>query len=291
MEHHPIPQQISSYEFRLVGSMTLKQFLKLAGGLILAFVVYHSNLVFFIKWPLVIGLSSLGAALAFLPVNEQPLEKWIFAFFHSVYSPTIYIWQKQTHKFDFEDRQFHREPSMTKVPDTDEKEPKLEEFLSTIDEEKETEEPTPEAETKAPEAKTKTPGAETKEKKPEKKKPEQEEDFLFSSQKLEATAEAKFGEIPRPQTPSTPNKIVGMVFNQEGNLIENAIIEIQDKNGHAVRALRTNKLGQFETATPLSSGEYLVTVEKEGYKFDILKLEAKGEVIEPLIIKTKESND
>jgi len=31
MEQHPIPQQISSYEFKLVGEMTLKQFLKAAG--------------------------------------------------------------------------------------------------------------------------------------------------------------------------------------------------------------------------------------------------------------------
>jgi hypothetical protein len=265
--------------------MTLKQFLKLAGGLILAFVIYHSNLVFLIKWPLVIGISSLGAALAFLPVNEQPLEKWIFTFFHSVYSPTIYIWQKQLHKFDFEDRQFQQEPSTPKVSDTEEKEPKLEEFLATLDEKEEVKDQKTELETKKEKSEV-----EEKPKKVTPPQPKEELDFDFSPQKLEATAEAKFGEIPRPQTPSTPNKIIGMVFTQEGKLIENAIIEIQDKSGHAVRALRTNKLGQFETATPLSSGEYLVTVEKEGYDFDILKLEAKGEVIEPLIIKAKNGN-
>ena len=35
METHPVPQNISSYEFRLVGDMTLKQFLYLAGGILL----------------------------------------------------------------------------------------------------------------------------------------------------------------------------------------------------------------------------------------------------------------
>ena len=49
MEQHPIPQQISSYEFKLVGEMTLKQFLKAAGGVVLALLINSSKIVFFIK--------------------------------------------------------------------------------------------------------------------------------------------------------------------------------------------------------------------------------------------------
>lgn len=75
MEQHPIPQQISSYEFQLVGNMTLKQFFKLAGGLLIAFLFYSTGLPFIIKWPLVISFAALGVALAFLPVNDRPLEK------------------------------------------------------------------------------------------------------------------------------------------------------------------------------------------------------------------------
>ncbi len=81
MEQHPIPQQISSYEFRLVGSMTLKQFFKVAGGAVVALIFYSSHLPFLFKWPLIIITAGLGAALAFLPVNEQPLEVWIGSFF------------------------------------------------------------------------------------------------------------------------------------------------------------------------------------------------------------------
>ena len=41
-ESHPIPQQISSYQFRLVGDMTLKQFFQLArGGLDVASFLFH----------------------------------------------------------------------------------------------------------------------------------------------------------------------------------------------------------------------------------------------------------
>jgi len=94
MENHPIPQQISSYQFRLVGDMTLKQFLQLAGGALVSLLIYATGLPTLIKWPLIIFFALLGAALAFLPFQERPLEKWILAFFRSVYSPTLYYWKK-----------------------------------------------------------------------------------------------------------------------------------------------------------------------------------------------------
>lgn len=49
-----------------------------------------------IKWPFIVFFSLLGAALAFLPFEERPLEKWIVAFFRSVYSPTLFSWKKES---------------------------------------------------------------------------------------------------------------------------------------------------------------------------------------------------
>jgi len=96
MEQHPIPQQISSYQFRLVGDMTLKQFFQLAGGALVSLLFYASPLHPLIKWPFILFFALLGVALAFLPFEERPLEKWIIAFFRSIYSPTIFYWQKVT---------------------------------------------------------------------------------------------------------------------------------------------------------------------------------------------------
>ena len=98
MEQHPIPQQISSYEFKLVGEMTLKQFGKAAGGIILALIVNSSHLVFFIKWPLVFVFAAGGLALAFVPYQDRPLETWLLAFIKSIYNPTIYIYKKRAMK-------------------------------------------------------------------------------------------------------------------------------------------------------------------------------------------------
>jgi len=94
MEQHPIPQQISSYQFRLVGDMTLKQFFEIAGGALVALLVYSTNLYAIIKWPIMIVCVLIGIALAFVPFQERPLEKWIVAFFRSIYSPTLFYWSK-----------------------------------------------------------------------------------------------------------------------------------------------------------------------------------------------------
>lgn len=94
MEQHAIPQQISSYQFRLVGDMTLKQFFQLAGGALVALLFYAAPLPGYVKWPFIIVSALLGVALAFLPFEERPLERWIAAFFRAVYSPTGFVWQE-----------------------------------------------------------------------------------------------------------------------------------------------------------------------------------------------------
>jgi hypothetical protein len=96
MEQHPIPQNISSYQFRLVGDMTLKQFFQLAGGLVAGLIFYSTPLLPIIKWPIAIFCGILGALLAFVPLEERPLERWIFAFFRAIYAPTEFFWKKTT---------------------------------------------------------------------------------------------------------------------------------------------------------------------------------------------------
>lgn len=74
--------------------MTLKQFFQLAGGLVFALIFYSSPLIGIVKWPFVIVSAILGAAMAFVPLEERPLERWILAFFRAIYSPTEFFWKK-----------------------------------------------------------------------------------------------------------------------------------------------------------------------------------------------------
>jgi hypothetical protein len=94
MEQHPIPQNVSSYQFKLVGDMTLKQFFQLAGGIVGGIIFYSTPLLPIIRYPLALLSVLLGIGLAFLPFEERPLERWIFAFFRAIYSPTQFNWKK-----------------------------------------------------------------------------------------------------------------------------------------------------------------------------------------------------
>ncbi len=118
MQQHPIPQNVTQYQFRLVGDMTLKQFLELALGLGLAYLFFASNLIFLFKWPLVILSILLGAGLAFFPIEDRPLDQWIMNFIKAIYAPTRFTWQK-TNKipslFTFEPHQAEVVNTITKT--------------------------------------------------------------------------------------------------------------------------------------------------------------------------------
>src|SRR3989339_632399 len=94
IQQHPLPQDISSYRFRLIGDMTIKQFGMLAAGIILAVVFYSSPIPFFFKYPLSFVFLILGIGSAFVPIHGRPLDQWIIAFIKSIYSPTQYTWKQ-----------------------------------------------------------------------------------------------------------------------------------------------------------------------------------------------------
>ncbi len=98
---HPIPQEVSTYEFRLVGDMTIKQFMQVAAGALIALVLYSSNMAPYVKWPLIIISFISGVALAFFPIEDRPLSKWIVLFVKAIYSPTVYVWNKNARKYEF----------------------------------------------------------------------------------------------------------------------------------------------------------------------------------------------
>jgi len=94
MREHPVPQDITGYQFHIIGDMTIKQFAEVALGVIIAGALYLSNLYIFIKWPLMFVAFSTGVLAAFVPYEQQPLDHWIVTFFKTLYKPTQYYWKK-----------------------------------------------------------------------------------------------------------------------------------------------------------------------------------------------------
>lgn len=329
-----MPQNISTYQFRLVGDMTLKQFAELAGGALMAFLFYSSPLPAILKFPAVIGFAFLGAALAFLPVQERPLDRWIISFFKAIYSPTQYCWQKKPRVPDFlQPKPVFLFPQLKeeKVRPADKR--RLKEYLATLPAEGKgpLEEQREAAMRKisqlfkvrqsimmpamppseGPQLKIQ-PGVrirklgdslkeEPKAERGEEKrtgKPQVDYQPLISPKPInfEELLKRKKTPIkkatfvrkgPSPLKAEAANILTGLVLTFEGKFIPGAIVSVEDENNLPVRALKSNALGQFFSATPLKNGRYQIEVEKEGYDFDIISLEVKGEIIPPLEIRAK----
>ena len=84
MENHPIPQDITGFEFKLIGDMTIKQFAYMAGGVVLAFAIYALPFFAIIKIPIALCTVGIGAALAFLPLAGRPMDLMIKNFFRFI---------------------------------------------------------------------------------------------------------------------------------------------------------------------------------------------------------------
>lgn len=95
MEQHPVPQNITGFQFKLIGDMTIRQFLYLGGGILLAYVTLQFGFPSIIKWFIAANLAAAGFAFAFIPIEERPLDRWLTAFFKSIYSPTQFLWKKK----------------------------------------------------------------------------------------------------------------------------------------------------------------------------------------------------
>ncbi|OGY22466.1 MAG: hypothetical protein A2113_01670 [Candidatus Woykebacteria bacterium GWA1_44_8] len=91
-----------------------------------------------------------------------------------------------------------------------------------------------------------------------------------------------------PTLTSAPNVVNGIVKDAAGYLLSSVIIVVKDKAGEPVRALKTNKIGQFAISTPLPNGIYMLELEAEGHNFDIVQIELEGEVLAPLEIRAND---
>lgn len=94
MEQHPVPQNVTTFQFRLIGDMTMKQFGYLAGGAILAYISFKLPLPFFFTWPLTVLFALTGIGFAFVPIEERPMDVWVLSFLKSVYNPTQFVWHR-----------------------------------------------------------------------------------------------------------------------------------------------------------------------------------------------------
>lgn len=97
MENHPIPQDVTGFQFKLIGDMTIKQFAYLATGCIIAgifiFGITSPNFIL-IRLPIIFFSGGLGMALAFLPIEGRPLDVMLINFMRAVFVSNQFVFQK-----------------------------------------------------------------------------------------------------------------------------------------------------------------------------------------------------
>jgi len=345
MEPHPIPQNVTTFQFHLVGDMTLKQFMYLAAGSVTAYIlfVFLAPIYPLAAWPAIFISASTGAAFAFLPIGSRPLDYWLGAFLKAVYSPTKRVWRKnhQTYKDDplFNSRLVMYLSSLQPRPSEQpraQEQPRITQSISasapppalpttaqlgeTVDLARQaqnlqlriiqTERTLNQIKSEASQPTSIpidysqqvnkiiidlqsliTQASQIRQQldtvtKGDQLKPAAAISAALLREKVKIVIPVKAKQTQLALT-TFPNVLNGIVKDAAGNYLEGCIAVIYDREGLPVRALKTNKLGQFTGSTPLPNGTYKLVIEKDNLNFDILQIELAGEVLPPMLITAK----
>lgn len=249
MEQHPIPRQVTTFEFKLIGFMTLKQFLYLVIFFPLGLIVYFIFPIPIINILFGVLVGSMGLIFAFVPIYDRPVDVWVKNLYKRLTNPTQFIYKKNNQPANFlNDLYFTNNPHQ--VLSHVESEKKLKEYL---------------------EKNKKTANNQSKTKK-------QIDNLL--KQKLVVNQKTPALITPVQKGPNQPNKLQkkpffsGVVKNHKLIPLPGILIYIKDKNNKVLRLLKTNPHGVFATFNPLLEDEYFFEIKdpNNNYFFDTMKI-------------------
>lgn len=305
MDNHPIPQDVTGFQFKLIGNMTIKQFAYLISGFIFAWILLQLPVNIFIKFPFCAFSAAFGAGLAFFPISGRPMDSMIGNYIKALIRPTQFVYEKTGGQIYFSNsaplipmrsmRQYNNDLNIFPKD-------KLKAYLESLDT------------------------------KPKNKADEKENNFLMSVSNLAAASshylpnasypnisetspqpslithadsqkpldqtmplakpQIKTAQTPRNlnksigmlNIPDSPNLITGITKDPRGNALSNILIEVKDKDSNPIRAFKTNESGKFASATPLMNGRYTIEFEdpKAQNKFEQITIDVTGQIIAPI---------
>ena len=319
MENHPIPQDVTGFKFKLIGSVTVKQFLYLLGFGILTTIAFILPINIFLKIPMMVVFASIGISLAFVPIEGRPMDMMLVNFAKAIPSENRYIYRKRgANLASFQI--FYATPQKQAVPrhggakvasTQDEKkaillsrlrnspfrpdEGELQRLASvkSFFEDKEqpivlaskvTEEKKEKPQVKTPVAPEFAPIAPSEKQENQNIKPP----AASIPERANPTLRGGF-----PTLPDVPNVVLGIIRDPRGKTLPNIIVEVVDSNGIPVRAFKTNALGQFASATPLQNGTYKVYFEDPGknHEFEAIEITLNREIFSPLEITSIDARE
>lgn len=267
MEQHPVPRQITTFEFKLIGFMTLKQFLYLVIFAPLGFIVWRLFPIPYVNIFLGCITALMGVALAFVPVNDRPLDVWIKNLYRRLISPTQYTYLKHNDPLNFlKNLYFVVDPH--KVLAHIESQEKLAAYLKTVREKQAAQAHVPARSTKHIDSLLQKPTPELHPAKDDKSAPAVSQPTTPSD-----GIPSAMPPIRVTQAPQHPF-FLGTVKNNKKIPIAGILVYVKDGAGNPVRLLKSNPHGVFATYNPIQSGQYTVEVKdpRGSYFFDTMKM-------------------
>jgi len=274
MEQHPIPRQITTFEFKLIGFMTLKQFLYLVVFLPTAYIVISIFPVPILNIILAALVAFSGIALAFIPINDRPLDVYIKNFAKRMISPSQFYYQKTA----FNQAVTLQTPSnlQTQTRSSTEVSQKLNQYIaqrknqqdsSVVTDQKRKDEIKNALDLPIP------PNLKLQNSTP-----------LQQKQNIQKTQDNQL--LNATKKPF----LTGIIKNRKQTPLPGILIYINDQNNNPLRLLKTNENGFFSSYNNLPEGVYDVEIKDPNNKhmFDKIKINLKEENSESFEFFSKE---
>jgi len=268
MEQHAIPRQITNFEFKLIGFLTIKQFIYLLVSIPTGILIFYIFPVPILNFLLGLAVGGAGVAFAFIPINDRPMEVWVRNLIKRLSSPTQYFFKKQNPAIYFlKDLVFADDPH--RVMSHIDSQQKLSKYLSN---------------------KTQT----------DNRKRNQEISSLFTDSfasllgkknNIKPSPPQAPGINPPPQPKVKAPFLTGLVKNYKQTALTGILIYIKKgPGGDPIRILKTNSHGIFATYNPLPPSEYFFEVKdpKGTFFFDTMKVKVENVNEKPVEVISKE---
>lgn len=268
MDNHPVPRSVTTFEFKLIGWFTVKEFIYLLIAIGIAVIFYFTIPVPYVNIAVAGATVGLGAFLVMYKYNERPLDIWAKNLVFRLLSPSQYFWHKDNPAPDF--------LSGVTVSDSIivskhlDASSKLQSYVDSSGASTPT--PSTQASTRVEEALA-----------PQSTPTQQNPDSITqpSSVPQETTTQQV--------TDHTPY-ISGIIQNSKSLPLPNIMVYVNTHAGELVRILKTNKNGIFASFHPLEPGTYIISPKDLGgnYFFDTMTVPITGPLEEPVRITSKE---
>lgn len=274
MDQHPIPRQITTFEFKLIGFLTLKQFLYLVVFTPIAFIVFKLFPIPLLNLLLAIVILLFGLAFAFVPINDRPFDIWIRNLIKRLFSPVQFVYHKEPEPLYFlQDLYFVANPRI--VAAHVESKEKLAMYL---------------AKTKSSTAiNTKKQNISNLLSLPKDMKTLSQTQTISNTKAVPATNATMQNQTMVDSQIKQPF-FIGVVKNSKALPLPGILIYIKDQKGNTLRLLRTNLKGNFATFNPIPPHEYTFEIKdpKGQYFFDTMKVKIENNSVKPIEFQSKE---